>query len=121
MQGCLKDSCTRSATFTRVEPIFENLEVARNTDIVAESPRPIQAPGRVVSDGAYLFINEKGKGIHLINNADPRNPIKTGFLAIPGNYNFMVNNGILYALSLIHILVGRQAIASVPVAVFQAQ
>ncbi|MBK8566267.1 MAG: hypothetical protein IPN76_23745 [Saprospiraceae bacterium] len=81
------------------------MEVARNTAIVAESPRPIQAPGRVVSDGAYLFINEKGKGIHLINNADPRNPIKTGFLAIPGNYNFMVNNGILYANSYVDLLV----------------
>ncbi len=104
-QGCLKDSCTRSVNFTRIEPIFENMEAVRNTAIILEPPKPIQNPGRVVSYGSQLLINEKGKGIHLIDNSDPVNPFMSSFLAIPGNYNFAVNNGVLYANSYVDLLV----------------
>ncbi|MBK7343705.1 MAG: hypothetical protein IPJ06_11830 [Saprospiraceae bacterium] len=37
------------------------------------------------------------KGIHLINNVNPSNPINTGFLAIPGNRDMAMYQGVLYA------------------------
>ncbi len=105
LNGCLKDVCTRTVSFTRVVPIYEKMEAIRGKGILFGLPRPIQSPGRVEGIGTQLFINEQGQGIHVFDNTDPSNPISAGFLEIPGNYNFMVNNGFLYANSYVDLLI----------------
>ena len=84
MSGCLRDECTTERTFVRYEPIFKPLSEIR-TDIKAESPRDLKAPGKIYALGNYLFINEKQEGIHVIDNTDPANPQKITFWSIPGN------------------------------------
>jgi len=57
----------------------------------------LKEPGKIYMAGNYLLINEKSKGIHVINNTDARNPVSIAFLNIPGNTDMAVKNNILYA------------------------
>lgn len=65
--------------------------------ITTESPQPLRKPGKIYLKGNYLFINEQGKGLHLIDNADPRAPRKLSFIKIPGNVDLAVKGNLLYA------------------------
>jgi len=65
--------------------------------VSTESAQPLRKPGKIYVRGNYLFINEMGKGIHLINNADPTNPQKLSFIKIPGNVDIAVKGNLMYA------------------------
>lgn len=54
-------------------------------------------PGKIYLYGSYLLINELHKGIHFIDNSDPRKPVNLGFAQIAGNVDMAVKNGYLYA------------------------
>jgi hypothetical protein len=54
-------------------------------------------PGKIYIKDNYIFINEKYHGIHIINNTDPSNPVKEGFLRIPGCIDMAMKGNILYA------------------------
>src|SRR5690606_29511803 len=49
------------------------------------------------SYGNLLLVNELGKGIHVYDNTDPRNPINKLFVRIPGNHDMAMKAGVLYA------------------------
>lgn len=70
-----------------------------------EAPRPSDNHGTIVLYQGYVFINEKNNGIHIIDNRDPQNPIRLGFLRIPGNSIFHIQDGFLYADNSIHLLI----------------
>jgi len=53
--------------------------------------------GKIVYSEPYLFINERFKGIHVLNNANPADPIKIAFIQIPGNTDFTLKGANLYA------------------------
>jgi hypothetical protein len=73
------------------------LSTAALQDVKTESPQPLQKPGKIYVRGSYLFINEQGKGLHLLNNANPRSPQKLSFIKIPGNIDIAVKGNYLYA------------------------
>lgn len=77
------------------EPIImerSNLE----TSIDFIDNRALESAGKIYSYGKYILINEKYEGVHVYDNADPRNPVKTGFIKIPGCIDMAVKEGILY-------------------------
>jgi hypothetical protein len=47
--------------------------------------------------GSYIFLNEINKGIHIINNTNPANPVNETFIAIPGCEDLAVKGSTLYA------------------------
>jgi len=94
LSGCLKDSAKQTYTITR--PILAKLSDIR-AGIKMEGPSTVSAPRQNVSLRQYHFLNESGKGIHIIDNSNPSNPINKFFLPIPGNYDMAVNGNILYA------------------------
>jgi len=95
-QSCLKDKHTEKRTYIANSPIYMTYEdLARAIKI--EAPKELCTPRKIYASGSFLFINELGKGIHVINNADPRNPENLYFINIPGNVDISVNNGYLYA------------------------
>lgn len=65
--------------------------------VTTEAPQPLKKPGKIYVRGNYLFINEQGKGIHLVDNSDPRNPKKMSFIKIWGNVDMAVKGNFLYA------------------------
>lgn len=73
--------------------------------IRSELPRQFENLGNIVNVGDYIFLNEKGKGIHVLDNSDPSLPVNTLFWNIPGNLEFTIKDNTLYADNSIHLLV----------------
>jgi len=59
--------------------------------------REMIQPGKIYLKGDTIYINEKYKGIHVIDNTDPTNPKKIGFIVIPGCIDMAMKTDILYA------------------------
>jgi hypothetical protein len=58
--------------------------------------RALINPGKIYSKPPYIYINERYKGIHVVNNTDPRHPVKEGFIVAPGCIDMAVKEQILY-------------------------
>ncbi len=61
-------------------------------------------PGKIYFKDNYIFIVEEMKGIHIIENADPSNPVNLSFIEIPGNVDIAIKGNILYADSFIDMV-----------------
>ncbi len=53
--------------------------------------------GKIWYANGYLYANIPNKGVWIINNTDPANPVKEGFIKIPGNIDISVKGDILFA------------------------
>lgn len=62
-----------------------------------ESPRPMSDPGKIYYKSPYLFIVEKYKGVHVIDNSNAANPEKIGFIHIDGIRDIAIKNDVMYA------------------------
>jgi len=88
---------------TAYVPVYATDNEYRKIELQAS--RALKQPGKIYKSGAYLFVNELGEGIHLINNANPRQPVNEGFIAIPGNYDMAAKGTFLYADNLTDLVV----------------
>ena len=86
----------RPLVMTRAE--FEN-----GVDIV--DPQPIDASGKIYAYQNYIFINDKYKGVHVIDNSNPESPMKISFIKIAGNVDISIKDNYLYADSIMDLIV----------------
>lgn len=77
------------------QPIY--MAAADAYNVYATTPQDLKNPGKIYIFNDYLFINEINRGIHVIDNSDPSNPVKLSFINIPGNKDIAVSSNILYA------------------------
>lgn len=103
MQTC-KDKCKITNTYTYYRPVYMTSLEVRNA-VTFETPRAIKKPGKIYFKDQYLYINETGEGIHIIDNQNPRGPVPVGFLKIPGSYDLSMVNDLLYADSFVDLVV----------------
>jgi hypothetical protein len=68
-------------------------------------PRNVERLGKIYYKDGFIFAGEIGHGIHIINNADPSQPVKTAFIQIRGNSDIAVKGAVLYANSLTDMVV----------------
>lgn len=66
--------------------------------------KPLTNPGKIYLYKNWIFLVEKYKGIHLIDNADPSNPVRKAFLRVPGCMDVAVGNDILYVDNAVDIV-----------------
>jgi hypothetical protein len=92
--SCIKDQCIR--TFTMYTPVYRTVDEVR-AQIRSAGPREVEHPGKIYVRGTYIFLNELDKGIHIIDNSNPRSPQRVAFLDIPGCVDMAVKGNILYA------------------------
>ncbi|MEM0994815.1 MAG: hypothetical protein AAGI49_17410 [Bacteroidota bacterium] len=78
-----------------VRPIYANFEVW--DEIKSLPPQPIENLGKIYYKSPYIFVNERFKGVHVIDNSDPTNPTPVAFIQIFGCEDVAVNGDILYA------------------------
>ncbi len=100
--GCV-DNCETTTTYTYFEPIYQTSEEVRS-QFEIQDPRDLVSPGKIYMLGDFLFINERGEGIHVIDNSIPSNPINLKFINIPGNVDMAAKGGFLYADNYIDLL-----------------
>ncbi len=78
-------------------------EFRSGVDVIA--PVPILESGKIYAYKNYIFINDKNKGVHVVDNTDPSNPRKISFIEIPGNVDISVKGDFLFADSLSDLVV----------------
>jgi len=77
-------------------PVFmDRSEMEKSVKI--ETPQPLKNPGKIYLYGQYILVNEKYKGIHVIDNNNPAEPANIAFIHIDGCIDMAMKNNILYA------------------------
>ena len=93
--GCFKsDSATKS--YKIFTPVYKTSQEVRD-NVKSNAPTPVNNPGKMYLFGAYIFLNERNQGIHIIDNSNPSAPINKAFINIPGNEDIAVKGSTLYA------------------------
>jgi len=102
--SCDKKEEGEYADYLVATPITMSVTDFKNSvDIVA--PRPINESGKIYAYEDYIFVNDKYKGVHVIDNSDPSSPQKISFIKIAGNVDISVKGNFLFADSLTDLIV----------------
>lgn len=98
--------CLTGSVETRyeAEPVYLSFEELRQP-LVTTGEEQIIEDTHYVHYESYLYINEKGKGVHVIETAKEERPEYVAFLMIPGNHRIFVKDGYLYADNFVDLIV----------------
>ena len=94
LAGCFKDTCTNS--YKIYIPVYKSLTQVR-TEMKSAPAQALHQTGKIYVYGDYLFINETGKGFHVIDNTNSAAPVNLFFIPIPGNFDLAIKGKNLYA------------------------
>ncbi|MGB1216436.1 MAG: hypothetical protein ACPG5P_01085 [Saprospiraceae bacterium] len=86
-----------------VEPIYASENDWQNIDYL--SPQPIEKLGKIYYKDNFIYVNELNKGIHIINNSNPTNPIFVSFIQVPGSKDIAIKGNYLYTDNVSDLLV----------------
>jgi len=96
--SCTKDNATISMTFKKGTALYADLDEVRSIQLNS-TPRAIENAGKLFIGENYILIGENGKGIHVLDNTNPSNPVNIGFIQLPFTKEFYVDNDKIYAES----------------------
>lgn len=103
LTGCEQDKCTRTEEYVAFEPVYKRIDEMRMPATYGAA-RTLASPGKIFYYKGYLLINEMHKGVHVVDNRQPENPVNLGFIEIPGSLDMAVHNDILYADSYLDLV-----------------
>lgn len=98
LDGCNNNRVSPTNTNDNREvyrPIYSSYEAVRNIQTLP--PRSIRQAGKIYSKDGFLFVNEIGSGIHIVDNRNPEKPVKLSFVSIPASRELAIKDSILYA------------------------
>ena len=96
LSGTLISSDTMYNSGGFYEPIFMSRAELEKSVSFIPGAREMLRTGKIYYRSPYIFINERYKGVHVINNTDPAHPVKEGFILAPGCIDMAVKGDILY-------------------------
>jgi len=97
------DTCDQTNVYTYFQPVYTSLDEIRK-GISQTEPHTIKQVGKIYYKDGFLFVNQPGEGIHIINNLNPASPEIKSFVKIPGNYELAIKGNTLYADSYIDLV-----------------
>ncbi len=59
--------------------------------------KDLKEAGKIYCKDSLIYIVERYKGIHVINNVNPSAPLKSGFIIIPGCIDLAIKDHFLFA------------------------
>ena len=77
----------------------------RASSVAILPPEEIESSGKIYVYNNFIFVNDVEKGIHIIDNSHPDNPVKIAFIQIKGNVDLEIKNNYLYADSYMDLVV----------------
>ncbi|WP_461091896.1 hypothetical protein [Spirosoma gilvum] len=83
------------ATGDTYRPVYAAYSDIRT--VQALGPQPLKNVGKIYVKDNYLYINEVGSGIHIVDNRNPEKPVQVSFIGILGNEELAIKDSILYA------------------------
>jgi hypothetical protein len=97
------DTCEQTRQLVYFQPVYSTSAQVKAA-VKLEAPKEMSQIGRIYFKDGYLFINEAGEGIHIIDNRIPAQPKPISFLTIPGNYDLAIQGSTLYADSYVDLV-----------------
>ncbi|MDR1667827.1 MAG: hypothetical protein LBS03_09095 [Bacteroidales bacterium] len=76
--------------------IFMSRTDLENSVSFLPGERELKNTGKIYYRSPYIYINERYKGVHVINNSDPAYPVCEGFILAPGCIDMAVKGDIMY-------------------------
>ncbi len=101
--GCV-DKCEESYEYVEYTPQFMDISSVR-TSFDVLPPQEISRSGKIYLYEDMLFVTEPDSGVHVIDNSDPRTPIKKNFIRLAGVHDITVKGTIMYADSYMDLVV----------------
>ena len=77
-------------------PVFMSRDVLDNSVQFVPGARDMIVTGKIYCRASCIYINERYKGVHVINNSDPAHPVNEGFILAPGCIDMAVKGNVLY-------------------------
>ncbi len=103
LTGC-DDKVELTQKYTIMEPVYMTPEAIREAfDVTA--PVEITNTGKIYLYENFIFLNEPGKGIHVIDNTDNTAPKIISFISIPGNNEMAVRGDRMFVDSYLDLVV----------------
>ena len=100
-------SCSSDDNYEYVEvatpEIMSKTDFRKSTEIMA--PQHIQKTGKIYAYKDYIFVSDTNKGIHVIDNSNPKNPQSIKFIKVLGNEDISIKDDFLYADSATDLVV----------------
>jgi hypothetical protein len=101
--GC-NDKVEITQKYTMMEPVFLTPEEIRSSFEITV-PQQVTSTGKIYLYQNYIFLNEPGEGIHIIDNSDKESPKTISFINIPGNYEMAARGNRIFADSYLDLVV----------------
>ncbi len=97
--GCLDDPTPEFHTVPDVvegmRPIYFEGEEWKSFSV--SGPEPVQKLGKIYYKNPYIYVIERNKGIHIIDNSNPANPVPRRFINLMSCRDVAIKGNILYA------------------------
>lgn len=84
---------------TTEQSVYKPLLMTRdqlNNSVAFQPARELKNPGKIYYKDGYIFVNERYKGVHIINNQNPKNPQNIAFISVPGCIDMAMKGNLLY-------------------------
>ena len=85
-------------------PEYMSLTAFRNS-VEIKSPVPVVESGKIYVYNEMVFVNDNDRGVHVIDNSNPKNPEKIAFIKVKANKDMEVKGSYLYVDSLMDLIV----------------
>jgi hypothetical protein len=102
LQSCNDD--TGLVLVNVATPKYMTLDALRSSIEITE-PVNIIKSGKIYAYKNMILVNDLERGIHIINNSDPKNPKKVAFIKVIANSDMEVRGDYLYVDSLMDLVV----------------
>lgn len=89
----MNTSFTGSERYTPI--LMKRSDLIHSVGFTTEAPDLVR-PGKIYYKAPYIFVNERYKGVHVIDNTNPASPRTIGFIRVPGCLDMAVKGDILY-------------------------
>lgn len=99
-------SCSDSdyKTVNVATPIYmSKSEFRKSVEILP--PKSIIESGKIYAYNNLVLVNDVKKGVHIINNSNPENPVKIAFIKVIASTDMEIKGNYLYANSLMDLVV----------------
>ncbi len=84
-------------------PIYSIDSDWQNTEVLG--PQTIQQLGKFYYKDQHIFVNDLNKGIHIVDNSNPENPVFIKFIKVAGSKDISIKNNYLYTDNVTDLLV----------------
>lgn len=105
------------AFISEYKPVLMDRESLERS-IKWQPPAEIKSPAKIYYKDNYILISERYKGVHIVDNADPKNPVIKGYISVPGCVDMSVKESTLYvdnAVDLVAIDLSKISIGQIEV------